>query len=151
VVGVRSSPDGHTEENLCTATTYYGRMQHDGAMDFWKELKHPETDVRGRQPIWDRSPLRSNQWIGMKLAVYNVNGDRHVKLELYQDLDQGANGGNWEKMGEYTDTGGWAPGHDCSYAPDFIPTEGGGVVFIRNTGVDNAQYKWFSVREITAP
>ncbi|HEU0020103.1 MAG TPA: hypothetical protein VFR55_00290, partial [Dehalococcoidia bacterium] len=64
--------------------------------------------------------------------------------------DRGRKRGSWEKLGEYTDVGGWNPEHDCGFESDQIITEGGGVVFIRNTGVEEANYKWFSVREIAA-
>jgi hypothetical protein len=43
-----------------------------------------------------------------------------VQLELYRDLTDGSNGGEWEKV----------------------------FVFIRNDFIDQAQYKKFSIREI---
>jgi len=46
--------------------------------------------------------------------------------------------------------GGWDPEQDCGFESDEIITDGGGVVFIRNTGVEEAKYKWFTVREIAA-
>ena len=149
VIGTRSGPEGHGSDP-CSATTYYARIRHDGKMDFQKELMHPKSQVRESGPIWGGGPLPKNQWIGMKFVVYNINGDTNVKLELYRDLAEGDNGGTWEKLGEYTDNGGWDPEHDCAYEPDHIITEGGGVVFIRNTGVKEARYKWFTVREIDA-
>ena len=86
----------------------------------------------------------------MKFVVYNVDSGQHVKLEIYRDLTKGANGGQWEKVGETIDAGGWAPDHNCNYVRDFIPVEGGGVVAL-GTWSDNvmeAKYKFFSIREI---
>lgn len=151
VIGARSGPNGHTTQSPCTATTYYGRVRHDGDADFEKELKHPESAVRESKKVWDGNPLPYNQWIGVKFVVYNTDNDTKVKLELYRDLTEGVNGGQWEKLAEYTDAGRWGSAPGCPYPSDQIVTGGGGVVFIRNTGVQEAQYKWFSVREIIPP
>lgn len=150
VIGTRSGRDGHISGSTCSASTYYGRIRNDGKMDFQKELQHPRSQVRESRYIWGGDPLPFNQWIGMKLVVRNTDNDQRVRLELYRDLTEGVNGGTWEKLGEYTDAGGWSPDHDCGFESDRIITDGGGVVFIRNTGVEEANYKWFSVREIAA-
>jgi hypothetical protein len=151
VVGARSGPDGHGSDN-CTATTYYGRFRNDGNADVEKELEHPASDTRATTPLWDGADPPRNTWIGMKLLVTNVDGGEHVRLRVLRDLTEGADGGTWEPIIDYTDEGGWAPAHDCSYAPDFIVTEGGGAVLVRNTGVSGqgALYKWLTIREVVA-
>jgi hypothetical protein len=150
VIGARAGPEGHTDAEPCNATTYHGRFRHDGNMDFNKELQHHAgSKSRLRHDIWNGNGLPFNTWIGMKYVVRNV--ENGVKLELYRDLTEGANGGSWVLMGEITDSGGWeAAAPDCDYPTDLIITEGGGVVYIRNSGLGEAQYKWFSVREIDA-
>lgn len=134
----------------CKATTYFGNMRHDGDMEFFKELKHPEGESREQYAIWGGKPLPVGQWVGMKFVVYNVEDDNHVKLELYRDLTGGENGGAWEKVGETLDRGGWGTATGCEYPSDQIIL-GGGIVFLHNEGVVNdARYKNFSIREIAA-
>lgn len=151
VIGARSGPEGHNNQSPCTATTYYGRVRHAGEADFYKELKHPSGEVRARVEVWDDGPLPYHRWIGVKLVVYNTQNAESVRLELYRDLTEGVNGGKWEKLVEYTDTGGWGNAEGCPYASDHIITQGGGAVLLRNTGIDEAHYKWFSVQEIIPP
>jgi hypothetical protein len=151
VIGVRSGPNGHSSYgDYCDATTYYGRLRHDGNVDLEKELHHPESSVGISKSYWGGSKTPSSQWIGVKLCVYNINNNSNVKLELYVDkTSNGANGGTWELAVSTTDSGSWttdAPG--CSYANNTIITTGGGVVMIRNTEAAEARYKMFSVREI---
>lgn len=152
--GVRSGPNGHSiSSEYCDAHTYYQRLRYDGNMDFEKELKHPDSSVRNTKNIWNGSRFPTNKWVGYKSVTYNttVNGVQGVRMELYRDMTDGLNGGTWEFLGTTTDTGGWAPAQSspvCSYAKDYIPLTGGGVIVMRNTGVSNCQYKWMTVREI---
>lgn len=157
VVGVRSGADGHTGATACEAHTYYARLRHDGAIDFEKELEHPASSTRARVSPENAWPpdgeLPSERWIGWKLVVYDLPAGEGVKLEAYRDLAEGAGGGDWQLVNETTDAGGWTVDTDCSqYAPvdgksDHIVLEDG-VTFIRNTRIDEARYRWFSVREI---
>ncbi|MGH7898721.1 MAG: hypothetical protein ACREQQ_12260 [Candidatus Binatia bacterium] len=159
VIGARSGPEGHSKsDEFCDAHTYYGRFRNDGKYDFEKELKHPASAARSGTNIWNgATDLPAGQWIGMKYLVYNVTvgGKQAVKLELYRDRSGGAGGGNWQKIGETVDSGGWAPpqsGGNCpNHPPDYVPTTGGGVIVLRNTGVIKDSYKWMSVREIAPP
>jgi hypothetical protein len=153
VAGIRSGPDGHSD-NPCDAHTYYGRMRHDGSFDFAKELKHPRSSTAHRLPgseAWPDGKLPHKKWIGFKFVGYNHGGK--VKLEVYRDLTEGQNGGKWEKVNEATDQGGWFAPTDC---PQHHPVPGrsdalivdGGTVLIRNTNVESAKYRWVSVRQI---
>jgi len=153
VIGARSGPNGHSSwGDYCDATTYYTRLRHDGNVDFYKELMHPEGGYVMHQTFWDGNQLPSDQWLGMKFCVYNIHGNSQVKLEMYMDkTSNGAGGGTWEMAIEYIDDGSWTvPASVCSYPENEIITEGGGVVFIRNTDAAEARYKMFSVREIDA-
>jgi hypothetical protein len=156
VVGARSGAEGHSGEP-CDAHTYYGRFRNDGRFDFEKELKHPASLPRPGGNIWGGvDDLPAGKWIGMKYAVYDVtvNGKPGVRLELDRDLAEGKGGGSWEKVGETVDTGGWAPpqndGPCPGRPPDYVPLTGG-VIVLRNTGVERASYKWMTVREIAPP
>jgi hypothetical protein len=151
IIGARSGPNGHSSwGDYCDATTYYARLRHDGDVDFYKELKHPDGDYVMHQAFWDGDPLPSDHWFGMKFCVYNINNNSQVKLEMYVDkIGTGANGGSWEKAIEFIDDGSWSvPAPDCGYPENMVITEGGGVVFIRNTDAAEAHYKMFTVREI---
>jgi hypothetical protein len=143
-IGTRTGP--HVG---CTATTYYAILRNDGDITFVKELEHPISGGLHGKPVWNGNPLPHNQWIGMKFVIYNINDEGHVKLEAYLDRTGGVDGGTWEKVFEYIDDGGWTVPHNCpGRAPDHIITEGGGRILLRNDRVEEALYKWFSVREI---
>jgi hypothetical protein len=157
VIGMRSGPEGHGTET-CDAHTYYARLRHDGATDFGKELQHSSTSAVARVNstiLWPGGGgLPFNQWIGFKFVNYNLpNGS--VKLESYRDLSGGVNGGNWELINSFVDSGSWSAPSSC---PAQNPVNGmssmivtqGGVTFIRNTGITEARYRWVSVREIDA-
>ena len=58
--------------------------------------------------VWNGGQLPRNQWIGMKVITRNIDGGQHVKMEIRRDLSDGVNGGQWEKIHEYTDDGGWS-------------------------------------------
>ena len=158
VIGVRSGEDGHTDSNACDAHTYYARVRNDGAFDFEKELEHPASSTQARvQPddAWPDGEVPRSTWIGFKFVIYNVSGG-DVKFEAYRDMTNGEDGGDWELVNETVDDGGWFVDTSCSeHDPDggesdMIVTEGG-TTFIRNTEVDEALYRWVSVREIEAP
>ncbi len=155
VIGLRSGPNGHSRSgDYCDATTYYARLRHDGHMDFYKELKHSKGASAQRTKLYSDRKLPSEQWLGMKFIAYNINNDSQVKLELYIDNTSGgdvSNGGNWTLVGEMIDDGSWHVKKGvsgCSYPDNHIITTGGGVALIRNTGIERAEYKYFSVREI---
>jgi len=155
VIGLRSGPNGHSVTgNYCDATTYYGRLRHDGHVDFYKELKHSEGKAEQRQKLYSSGVLPSQQWLGMKFIAYNINNDSQVKLELYIDNTSDgdlSNGGEWTLVAEMIDEGNWSVAENvssCTYSDNHIITTGGGAAILRNTGVASAEYKYFSVREI---
>lgn len=154
VIGLRSGPNGHSSSgDYCDATTYYARFRHDGDWDFYKELKHTD-GARANVASLYPGNLPTDQWIGMKFIAYNINNDSNVKLEVYVDkISNGdvTNGGEWTLVGEMVDDGNWSVPEDvssCTYDSNHIITTGGGAALIRNTGVQSAEYKYFSVREI---
>lgn len=160
VVGMRSGPLGHgsSHGSDCDGTTYYSRLRNDGRWQFQKELRHSDTSVVRTFDVWpDDAPIPVNEWIGMKYVAYtDANG--HVHLQAWIDFTEGLNGGSWQLLGEYTDTGEWEQDKDwgevdasgCDYNSDHIIAPGNGVTFIRNTG-GSGEYKWISIREIKVP
>lgn len=154
VVGMRSHPEGHGNDT-CNTTTYYLAFRNSGTYLFDKELNHPnDSPGKGGQMFSPSGSVPVGKWIGMKYLVYNLPGDKAVKLETYIDADSNGNGtqlSDWKKIGETTDDGNWdAPTGDCGFPANTVVTEGGGVVFIRNTDVGKVEYSKLSWREITA-
>ena len=139
----------------CSYRGYGGQMLYNGEMKFEKEVNHHEDDGYVDNAIvnpWEEFP--KNKWIGYKFVIYNQDDDDEVKLELYRDMTDGLNGGKWEKMTEYIDDGKWgedSPPCSDEIDSDEILTEPGLSVYIRNDGITEADYKKFSVREISAP
>ncbi len=156
VIGTRSGPDAHGNEN-CDAHTYYSRLRHDGAIDFEKELMHSPSSTRNRiepEEVWPPDgQLPYGVWIGWKFVIYNQQQPNSVKLEAYRDMTDGQDGGDWRLVNEAVDEGGWFTQTSCAeHSPvngesDMVVVDGG-VTFIRNTDVTEARYKKFTVREI---
>lgn len=174
VVGVRSGNLGHNSSggNNCDASTYYARFRHDGAWDFEKEWKHPDSyyqsmGVIGQQTkLWGGAKLPADRWIGMKYIVYNSD-ESTVHLELYIDSVSGGDAAKavWQKVGEANDAGkDWSGAgagkttidgcSDYNGLTDAMAPilEGHGAVLMRTDGQrDNevqGEYKMVTIREI---
>lgn len=157
VIGVRADPEGHGSAP-CQAHTYYARLRNDGATDFAKELMHPSSQSAARVDpagAFSEGGLPFGAWIGFKLIVVN-QPDGGVLLESYVDLTEGEGGGRWQRVDRMVDDGGWEVPSTCAEhgaeggrSRQIITA--GGAVLIRNTGVDEARYRWLSVREIAGP
>lgn len=174
--------------NVCIDNTgypdgaYNGRLTYDGRADYVKEVLYHRADAisgddSGKSPLIKaafpnaNTPIDSktrfhtmpqNTWIGYKFVVMNSNNDTSVKLETWIDLTDGANGGTWTKINEFTDSGGWAATYfyatnsktkwPCpTVKPDNVITSAMPYVFIRADNVKEIDYKKFSIREINSP
>ena len=152
--GFRSSVYGHSlPQDYCEAHTYYTRIRFDSSgCDIVKEDSHPNEKAYASAKVkWPSgTSFPKNKWIGYKGVCYNSGNS--VKFEIYYDLTDGKNGGDWKLLLSSADTGKWTAlpnkppcsGHDLNA----VFLEGGGVVILRNTGVSDARYKKYSVREI---
>ena len=71
------------------------------------------------------------EWIGFKFIVKTLPDEGSVLLELYLDLTDGKNGGEWKKVLEYKDKGQWYaeaedgicndyPHNKILFAPGFV-------------------------------
>lgn len=162
VIGARSEHQDADEANPCLGRTYYGRILYDGRAVFQKEVIHEgaysvNMPSENNKATWNTSDgtLPKNVWVGTKFVVRNTKDQKGVILELYRDLTDGKDGGSWEKLAEYTDSGAWSQtdsGVDvvakCGYSAGKVLISPGTSIFIRNDMVGEAQYKFFSIREI---
>ena len=160
IVGARSEHQNVTPEDLCEGATYYGKLFYDGRAVFQKELIH-ETLYSSNKPdeehmtSWNTQDgtMPKDLWVGMKFVVRTDSKNDTVILELYRDLTDGLNGGYWEKVATYTDSGEWLSSLDanetrCPRHAQNILLAPGTSVFIRNDFVEDVAYKNFSIREI---
>ena len=87
--------------------------------------------------------------MGFKFVIYNTilaDGNLGVKLESWVDKNSDQ---HWEKVYEYTDSGGWGrDGIDCGGKPDQMITWGGPIATFRWDSAKDVDFKFMSVREI---
>ncbi len=136
----------YNDDGGCGAYGYYGMLSADGDAFFRKKLFH-------HGGYSDRAAEEENvvedvhdRWIGLKLAVYDLNEDE-VKLELW--VDDGDEENNWRKVTEYVDDGDWeTDGSDCDRDGDEIIDDGTRGGF----RVDDSEFEFkdLSIREIDA-
>ncbi len=162
VIGARSDHQDVTLTNPCLGAAYYGRLLYDGRAVFQKEVMHEgaystNKPSENNKAKWDTldGTMPRNVWIGMKFIVKTQPDAKFVNLELHRDLTDGKNGGTWEKVAEYTDSGDWAQTNSsmdvmktCGYSANKVLLEPGTSVFIRNDKIEDVAYKLFSIREI---
>jgi len=93
-------------KNLCDTRGYGAKICDDGRFELEKETCHGSNngtpDVATQTP-WKELP--KNAPIGIKYILRNSDHDTKVHLEIYRDLTNGKNGGDWQKMTEFTDDG----------------------------------------------
>lgn len=141
------SGEKHNDEVPCDGTSYHGTVRFDGQCGFKKELWHTGgyTQLRPEPAPKPWPTVPEGKWIGMKYVCRNVDGGKHVKLELYLDAEEKD---EWKLVSTFTDTGGWkGQKSGCDKPLDYIITEGRPTVYFRTDEVD-VELKKFSVREI---
>ncbi len=97
---------GNENKNLCDDRGYAAKVTIDGRWEFEKEIRHGDsngTAIAGTVRPWRELPV--GQKVGVKFILRNIASNLQVKLEVYRDLTDGLNGGTWEKMTEFVDTG----------------------------------------------
>jgi hypothetical protein len=113
---------GSETKNLCDDRGYGAKVTLDGRWEFEKETAHEKphgyVSVATTQPTRE---LPKATPIGVKFILRNRTKDGTVQVELYRDLTAGKDGGTWEKMTAFTDTGkNWGQNADAP-APNVKP------------------------------
>jgi hypothetical protein len=134
----------YNDDGGCGAYGYYGMLDAEGDAFFKKKLFH-------HGGYTDRTAVEENvvdeledRWVGIKLIVYDLDGDE-VKLELWVDDED--EGNNWKKATEYVDEGDWeVSGSDCDRSDDDIIDDGTRGGFRVDDSV--FEFKNLSIREI---
>lgn len=149
-------------QDRCDTRGYGGRIRFDGYTDFEKETSHPFNQATRAVRLW-RGGMPYGVWIGMKYLVWDESDGVH--LQVWRDLSDGVNGGNWQLMNTYVDHGnslgqvpcapGINPQMKLTASPSRYGSESGlpnASVFFRSDGIgpNGLEYKWASVREISA-
>lgn len=176
--GVRSNHQDY-DDCPCNGATYYAWMEYDGRVFFEKEILHGPNGFAIKLPLpltktWWRKFTQDNtlpfdRWVGFKFVIRTRETTGQVLLELWRDLTDGKStvivGGQWVKMIEVQDSGGWTNPrlkmkeinklcnerckcYDKPGTTDPIITRAGISCFIRNDGIQDSRYKWASIREI---
>lgn len=150
--------DGSSD--ICDTRGYGGRLRFDGHADLEKETAHPHNDAIANAEVFP-GPVPTGIWIGMKFLVFDRPDGVH--LELWVDLSDGAEGGQWRLVTSAIDDGALfgmvpcAPGIDAEMALDNATMRAGSEsgrpnlsVYFRSDGIGPAGlvYKWASIREI---
>lgn len=154
--------DGHTSSTAidpatglprqCAGHAYGFSFRNDGRALVEKEIRHPTSTAQAATNVWSGGTFPRNQWVGMKLIVYSIDGGAHVKQEMWRDLTDGAGGGTWVKVFEHTDAGGWSidptVAASCDVPPDYIITTPQPLIILRNDLVTEEWFKKVTIREI---
>jgi len=168
------SPSNHLGD--FSSQAYYGKLYgKSGACCFKKEIGFPNTVTLGKatKPFNGDMPL--HQWVGYKFVCRAYTNSIKCKLQLYMDMTNGKNGGDWILVNEIDDVPGLsshdtqgkptpicAPSYDwCGLNPPRTPGEfwygqplvhqyqsANYSVLLRNDDTTNQYFKNFSVREV---
>lgn len=152
--------DGDPDDAPCDSRGLGGRLRYDGGVDFEKETAHPANVVLQQRRLWPGS-LPLHRWIGFKYVVSDFGSE--VRMEIWRDLTEGADGGRWERVlagrddGRRFGTASCAPWVDPraaltadSYRAGSESGHPNRSVYFRTDDAGDAGlfYKWGSVREI---
>ena len=161
-VRINHGVTGPLEDNPCDSRGLTARLRFDGNADFGKETSHPTTIATDPVEVFPGG-LPRDRWIGYKHVVYDIASGTGTHQELWMDLNEGRNGGNWQLVASHDDlvysdfgeipcTPGIDPGIPYVNGPRAGSESGlpSIAVLLRADELqeNGLQYKWASVREI---
>ena len=130
----------------CEGVAYKGDLYYSGKARIAKEQWHVSYDYSPEKKVMDSI---KGKWVGFKFVIYNTilpDGKLGIKMENWVDKNSNQ---HWEKVYEYTDSGGWGrQGTDCGGKPDQMIIWGGPIATFRWDSADDVDFKYLSVREI---
>lgn len=160
--GCRSGEGHGSNDDNCTATTYYGAYRGNGSIQVNKELVHPTSPLPRK--LGDAQRDIGGDWIGVKFVVQDEVSTGHVRFRMYVDFTNGQNGGDWREVLDEADRGDWeSRDHDMSRCVRegkrtgireiITASKSGGITMLRNTWNGRQpnfrmDFKWMTVREI---
>jgi hypothetical protein len=142
---------GDIPPDVCYGMSYNANIRWwDGAVRWGKEQWHAHIVTT---PYHSSPAISVGKFIGFKAIMYNTqrqfDGKTVVRLEMWVDPNSD---NKWQKVYQYTDTGGWGDaGEQCGGNPDQIITWGGPLAVFRWDEATDVDIKDFSVREIQSP
>jgi hypothetical protein len=114
----RGGHHGGSGTGRCYGACYKAGLKKDGKVKVRKEPQHPVyCDDRGSNDRVIDSDRVKRRWIGLKQVTYNFRqgGKTCVATEVWIDTDSDddrnlriRNGGNWRRVANVKDTGGWS-------------------------------------------
>lgn len=141
------SGERHNDAAPCDGTSYHATVRFDGQIGFKKEIWHTGgyTKLRPAPAPRPWPTVPPAKWLGMKFVCRNCDGDAHVRLQVYLDLDEQ---NAWKLAVQFTDAGDWLGAQaGCDRPQNYIIREGRPTVYFRTDQVA-VELKKFSVREI---
>jgi hypothetical protein len=182
---IRVGTDHHFSTANCpyNAHDYHASINREGMIYIGREALHPIEHPARPDPgmaitknWWtnsqnqDRPPI--GVWVGFKFVKRLIDGGKNVLLQIYRDLSDGANGGDWKLLMEFKHIeGSWQDAAideqvqqlvdqsfeqltECrippsSDSPDPVHNHSGGMCMLRGDPVANLRLKKLSFREIT--
>ncbi len=150
----------HSNAVPCEGTSLKGRINLNGYVSWVKEIWHPGGYTEEESVVKATSPLVSKEddsgryfdgkWIGFKVAIFNINEDKAVRMESYVD-EYASN--DWRKANSLDDIGNWTSDdedfddEDCGKPRNYIVTNSGPIVTFRSDDIV-WDFKNLSIREI---
>jgi hypothetical protein len=127
----------------CEASSYHFNFYVTGRAKFERDNMHNEGYTKNDPQKQNAFTFKKGQWIGYKVALYNLPGDgrpysEFVKLESYVTEPfaklADAPRQTWRKILEYTDHGGWKvrQANNCDGNDDHIVSWGGPCAVLRS-------------------
>lgn len=139
-------------DHFCTSTRNFDGYL--GLVDLaLKEIKIQKEKIHPNysDSLTTKTEFDIFDWIGLKVIVYQIPTTTPVVVEVWLDLAEGRNGGDWKKIAEREDNGDWLG--VGGGAPPFTGfCEGCGIKITGAAGSEGVyQMKWWHVREINPP
>lgn len=182
---IRVGTDHHFSTRNCpyNAHDYHASIGRDGPIYIGREALHPiehparpDPGMATSKNWWthsanvDRPPIKV--WVGFKFVKRLIDGGKNVLLQIYRDLSDGVDGGDWKLLMEFKHIeGNWQDAaideqiqqkvdqsfeqlSECrippsSDSPDPVHNHSGGMCMLRGDNITDMRLKKLSFREIT--